>query len=242
MTIPPVLFAEVIGDLEKKNAKALATGTPDGDVRMLAAKITSYSVFLNAAHQDLIESELTGHHVEVAGRPHVSNAKVATMPDGSRGLYVDQTPFQAVMDRWRTGDFEGMERTFANLWREGQASINLEKLIRETKHLRRPDVTTLDGVVKQVHQALFGPCRDYSNLGTIMHLAGATPASHSSVLRRWNHSGRLRPWKFIPYTGFVARHEAIFTFGLRAGAITTRATNCVDLQCRSAVSEISTLH
>lgn len=42
--IPPVLFAEVIGDLEKKKVKALATGTPDGDVRMLTATITSHSV------------------------------------------------------------------------------------------------------------------------------------------------------------------------------------------------------
>ena len=66
---------------------------------MLAGKITSHSVFLNEAHHSLVASELLGHRIEMAGRPIVSNAKVARMPDGSRGLYVDQTPFQRVMDR-----------------------------------------------------------------------------------------------------------------------------------------------
>ena len=41
VNIPPVLFSEVLADLEK--AKGLATGTAEGDVRMLASKIISHS-------------------------------------------------------------------------------------------------------------------------------------------------------------------------------------------------------
>lgn len=230
VTIPPVLFAEVIGDLEKKKIKALATGTPDGDVRMLAAKITSHSVFLSAAHQDLIDAEIAGQPIEMAGRPHVSNAKVATMQDGSRGLYVDQTPFQAVMDRWRSGDFDGMEREFAKLWREGQASIDLERLLRETKYLRDQEAASLDAVVKRVHAAIFGPGRDFRNLTTIMQIAGVAPPRQAWAVERWKKSGRPRPWQFMPYTSFVARLEAIFMFGLHSRIITTRATNRIDLQ------------
>ena len=111
INLPPVLFAEVLADLAK--SKGLVTGTPDGDVRMLSKKITSYSVYTNAAHHALIAGELMGSPVEMSHRPVVSNAKSARMPDGSIGVYLDQTPFQEVMDRWVAGDFDGMEREFA---------------------------------------------------------------------------------------------------------------------------------
>ena len=108
VNVPPILFSEVLGDLSK--TKALATGRAEGDVRMLASKITSHSVFLNEAHHNLVASELHGHRIEMVGRPIVSNARAARMPNGSTGLYVDQTPFQVVMGRWCAGDFDGMER------------------------------------------------------------------------------------------------------------------------------------
>lgn len=59
VNVPPILFSEVLGDLSK--TKALATGRAEGDVRMLASKITSHSVFLNEAHHNLVASELHGH-------------------------------------------------------------------------------------------------------------------------------------------------------------------------------------
>lgn len=229
VNIPPVLFSEVLADLEKSKG-ALATGTREGDVRMLAGKIVSHSVFLNAAHHTLIASELAGHNVEMAGRPIVSNAKSARMPDGSIGLLVDQTPFQAVMDRWCAGDFDGMEREFAKLWRSDQASIDLEALIRETKQLRVERVTSLEGVIQQVHATLFGPGRDYIHLDNLMLLAGAEPSGRAAAIRRWNRSGRPPPMLFLPYTTFTARLEAIFVFGLHAGVITTRSTNRIDIE------------
>jgi hypothetical protein len=228
VNIPPILFSEVLGDLAK--TKGLATGSAEGDVRMLASKISSHSVFLSEAHYSLVAGELLGHRIEMAGRPIVSNAKSARMPDGSTGLYVDQTPFQAVMDRWRAGDFDGMEREFAKVWRSDQSSIDLEALIRDTKHLRTHGVTSLDAVLEQVHATLFGPGRDYSHLDNLMQLAGAEPSYRAKALRRWNRSGRPSPSAFLPYTAFVARLEAIFIFGLHAGVITTRATNRVDIE------------
>jgi hypothetical protein len=227
VNVPPVLFSEVLGDLAK--TKALATGTAEGDVRMLASKITSHSVFLNEAHYNLIASELQGHRVDMDGRPIVSNAKVARMPDGSSGIYVDQTPFQAVMDRWRAGDFDGMEREFGRLWRADQASINLEALIKDTKHLRVDGLTSLPAVVELVQAVLFRSGRDYAHLDNLMQMAGAEPSSRAAALRRWNRSGRPPPMTFVPYTAFVARLEAIFMFGLHAGVVTTRATNRIDI-------------
>ncbi len=114
VNIPPILFSEVLGDLAK--TKGLATGSADGDVRMLVGKIVHHSVYLNEAHHSLLAAELLGHPVTMDGRPIVSNGKSAKMPDGSLGIYVDQTPFQGVMDRWRAGDFDGMEREFAKVW------------------------------------------------------------------------------------------------------------------------------
>lgn len=229
VNIPPILFSEVLADLEKTKG-VLATGSGVGDVRMLANKIVSHSVFLNAAHHDLIASELAGHPVEMTGRPVVGNAKSARMPDGSIGLLVDQTPFQAVMDRWCAGDFDGMEREFARLWRADQARIDLEALMRETKYLRMNDLSDLDSVINHVHGILFNQWPNYSHLDNIMLLAGADPSSRATALRRWNRARRPAPFLFIPYTSFVARLEAIFMFGLHAKLVTTRATNRLDIE------------
>ncbi len=228
VNVPPILFSEVLGDLAK--TKALATGTAEGDVRMLSSKITSYEVFLNEAHYNLVANELHGHRIEMAGRPILSNAKTARMPDGSSGLYVDQTPFQAVMNRWCAGDFEGMEREFARLWRSDKALIDLEALIKDTKHLWVGGVNSLEAILEQVHATLFAGERDYSHLDNLMQLAGAEPADRATALRRWNRSGRPPPATFVPYTAFIARLEAIFMFGLHAGVITTRATNRIDVE------------
>jgi hypothetical protein len=118
VNIPSILFSEVLGDLAK--TKGLETGSADGDVRMLVGKIAHAWVNLNEAHHSLVAAELLGHPVPMDGRPIVSNGRSARMPDGSLGLYVDQTPFQGVMDRWRAGDFDGMELEFAKVWRRSK--------------------------------------------------------------------------------------------------------------------------
>jgi hypothetical protein len=228
INLPPVLFAEVLADLAK--SKGLTTGTADGDVRMLSKKITSYSVYLNAAHHNLIAGELLGHPVELSHRPVVGNAKSARMPDGSVGVYLDQTPFQGVMDRWVAGDFDGMEREFAKSWREDQKTIDLEQLIRDTKHLRADDLMSLGAVVERANALVFADQRDYGHLDNLMQLAGAEPSHRATALRRWNRSGRPHPPRFLPYTTFVARLEAIFMFGLHAGVVTTRPTNRIDIE------------
>lgn len=228
LNIPPDLFSEVLGNLAK--TKALATGNPDGDVRMLAKKIASYSVDLNVAHHQLVDGELHGHSVGMSGRPVVGNAKTARMPDGSVGVFVDQMPFQKVWSRWCAGDFEAMEREFAKVWKAHQSSINLEALIRDTKHLRIKGIASLQAVREHLRAVFFGFGRDYSDLDQIMQLAGAEPAGRARALRRWNQSGRPAPIEFVPYTAFVAYLDAIFMFGLHAGVITTRATNRIDIE------------
>lgn len=229
VNIPPILFSEVLADLSK--TKSFATDSADGDVRMLVGKISSHSVNLSAAHYSLVAGELLGwQSIEMSGRPIISNAKIARMPDGSIGSYVDLTPFQRVMDCWRAGAFEDMEREFAKAWRSDQASIDLEGLKRETKNLWGSGRASLEEIVAGVQASLFGPTRNYSGLDALMQLAGAEPSHRAKALRRWNRVGRPAPIQFAPYTSFVARLEAIFLFGLHAGVITTRATNRLDIE------------
>src|SRR5208283_2403002 len=110
-------------------------------------------------------------------------------------------------------------------WRADQASIDLEALIRDTKHFWGKGAASLDTVVNGVQSHLFGPGRNYSDLDTLMQLANAKPSHRAKALRRWNRIGRPAPIHFAPYTSFVARLEAIFLFGLHGGVISTRATN-----------------
>jgi hypothetical protein len=197
---------------------------------MLARKITSYAIYLNTAHHELIASELDGHHaVDMSGRPIV-HGRSARMPDGSVGTLIDQTPLQAVMARWCEGDFDEMEKEFAKVWRSRQAQFDLEQVIRETKYLKTGDLNSIEAACRYAHRVLFSRHGEYNDFDRIMVLAGAEPSSRAKAMRRWAQNGKPPPIRFAPYTSYVAWVEALFVFAMHAGVVTTRATNRIDIE------------
>lgn len=70
VNVPPVLFAEVLGDLHK--TKNLSTTSGVRDAQALARKVDGSSVDLHMDTQRLVTQELLGYEITMDGRPCVA--------------------------------------------------------------------------------------------------------------------------------------------------------------------------
>lgn len=228
VNVPPVFFAEILGDLKKE--KGFSTSSAEGDVKMLSSKISSAFIELNAESEALVTMELHGRTFPMDGRPVIDRAEPVQMPDGTFGMYIDNTPMQEVLDRWKAGDFEGMEKAFAEVWRNKLATIDLEKIIRSTKGLRDKSMDTPAAVGGAVDSLLRKPNRNYANLLRCMDVLGIPASWRNQIIDRWKRRGRPPADQFIPYTAYVARLELFFLIGVAHHVITTRASNQIDME------------
>jgi hypothetical protein len=227
VNLPPVFFAEVLGDLRKE--KGFSTGSGEGDVKMLSSKVDAAFVDLNSDSRQLVRDELRGKRFEMDGRP-VLEAESVPMPDGSYGTFIDQTPMQRVMGRWKEGNFEAMEREFAQVWRDRLAGIDLQKIVQLTKPLRDKQVQTPAGVRGVVDNLLFRPDQNFANLSHWIDLVEVPPNWKRPILDTWKKLRRPPAIRFAPYTAHVARVRAFFYIGITHHVITTRSSNQIDME------------
>ncbi len=227
VNLPPVFFAEVVGDLRK--VKGFSTGSGEGDVKMLAGKVDSAFVDLNADSRTLVRDELRGRSVPVDGRP-ILEAERVRMPDGSYGMFLDQTPMQRVMTRWQEGNFEAMEREFAQVWRNRLASIDLHKVVQLNEHQRDKQARTPADIRRIVDDLLFRPDQNFANLSRWIDFVDIPAAWKRPVLLAWKNIGRPPGIKFAPYTAHVAKVRAFFYIAVTHHVITTRSSNQIDME------------
>lgn len=227
VNVPPVFFSEILGDLKKE--KGFSTGTAIGDVRMLSGKVESAFIDLNAEAHNLVAMELKGYGFPLDGRPILEHAERIRDPRGGFGIYIDQTPMQRVLDRWKAGDFQGMEEAFAKVWRDHLADIDLQKIISATKHFRDKSRNTPAAVMKLVDSMLFKPNQNYANLNLWMEMIGIPPKWRKEVVAEWKKSGRPAASEFVPYTAYMARLEVFFYLAVAHHVITTRPSNRIDM-------------
>jgi hypothetical protein len=227
VNLPPVFFAEILGDLRK--VKGFSTGSGEGDVKMLSGKVASAFVDLNADSRILVRDEVRGRRIELDGRP-ILEAEPVRMPDGDYGMFIDQTPMQRVMTRWRQGNFEAMEREFAQVWRDRIARIDLQKIVQLTKHQRDKQVRTPADVRRVVDDLLFRPDQNFANLSRWIDLVDVPKAWKRLILDAWKNIGRPPAVKFAPYTAHIAKVRAFFNIALTHHVITTRSSNEIDME------------
>lgn len=228
VNVPPVFFAELLGDLKKE--RNFSTGSAVGDVKMLAGKMVSAYIDLNAEARSLVALELRGYTFPLNGLPILENAQPIKDSRGGIGLYVDQTPMQRVMDRWQAGDFSGMEEAFAKVWRDTLATINLQKIIGWTKHVRDKSCDTPESVMKLVETFLFKPNQNYANLVRWMDAIGFPDDLQERVITRWKASNRPPIEHFAPYTAYTARLRLFFYLAVAHHVVTTRSSNRIDVE------------
>lgn len=227
VNVPPVFFAEILGDLRKE--KGFSTGTAEGDVKMLSAKVDSAFIDLNAELHELVVLELEGFGFPLDGRPILEHAERIKDPRGGFGILVDQTPMQRVLERWTAGDFEGMEKSFAKIWRARLSEIDLQKIVETTKHLREKSLRTPAAVMGLADDILRKPDHNYANLVLWMDVLGIPPKRQREVVARWKAEGRPPALEFVPFTAYAARLEVFFFLAVAHHVISTRPSNRIDV-------------
>jgi hypothetical protein len=227
VNLPPVFFAEVLGDLEKK--AGFSTGSGEGDVKMLAGKVDSAFVALNKDSRMLVQDELLGKRFEMDGRP-VLDAESVRMPDGKYATFYDQTPMQRVLARWKEGNFEAMEREFAQVWRNRIASIDLQKIVQLNKPVRNKSVRTPADIGHLVNDLLFRPDRNFANLSNWLDIVGAPESMKRLMFESWKRAGRPPANRFAPYIAHIAKVHYFLYIAVAHHVITTRSSNQIDME------------
>lgn len=225
LNFPPVFFAEVLADLMKRRP---TTGTPEGDVKALAKKIVTYAVHPNQAAMDLLRAELAGVRIPMIGQIADQQGQIIEMPDGSKGLFIDSTPTQELLERWTKGQFDSSEKDFARIWREGMSEIRLEELFRTIKAVRHAHVKIPADVIRVVDRALTG--RDFQLLKHAMALGNSPQEQVEAAISAWKRFRRPPIAKFLPYTFFTLRIELYFLIALANRVVSTRDSNRIDIE------------
>ena len=214
--ITPIFFVETLADLEKQVALGR---TPESVVGGLAAKSVLFGPDINVYHGTLCAAELLGHELEMRGVPVVSGGRSFRFGD-RRGVLLDQPLEADALQRWQEGRFLDVERSFARVWRERLAGLNLDKGWRQLKglgvgklHVRdlAHAKSIVDGLVNAdgwQGNALIAACESLSLPEPLV----------MQIVARWRRAGSPILPKFAPYTAHVLTVDMFFYLGLLSGS------------------------
>lgn len=232
--VTPLFYVETLADLEKAAAEGR---TPEEVVGSLAAKTPS-DAYPNVHHRTLISAELQGQEIEMSGRIMVAEGEYRRAPDGSLGVHIDEFPEAAMLLRWKTGEFDEVEREVAKAWRAELAAHEPERMIGIVRNIvptgtRISDLDTLKGLIDT-----FCESDEREVVALALHVLEVPEASQRMVLERWETAGRPPLPAFAPYTTHMFKVDLLYYLGIDRGFIpasarATRPTWPTCTTCRS---------
>ena len=221
----PVLFIEVLGDLKKfagDHARSVEL------VGRVASKIHSGDSAFSAHHLTLLESNLLGGRIEMAGRPHLDGGLEVTADNGERGIIFDEPPERLALRRWLAGEFNDAEHALAERWRATTRAANWEPYRGMATTL--PRVKSLKALGEMVWGYLDDPRYQIRHLKLLLEESQFPEAFKTVVFQRWLRLGRPPLCIFAPYGCYCLRVYLLFYLGIANSLLGTRATNRVDLE------------
>jgi hypothetical protein len=221
-----LFFVETLADIEKEVESGR---TPEQVVGNLAEK-TPTGGLPNVHHQTLCLYEVLGRsRVEMRERVVVAGGK-HFVEGGRRGVVMDESPEIAALNRWRNGQFLGVERAFARGWRQALSMLDLEAIAEEgTAILRREGHPRDLEEAKAMAVGIIGkPGSRYARNALNAILAPET--ARRAVIRRWQDQGAPPLRAVAPYAAHVVTVDLFFSIALAAGFISRdRPSNRVDI-------------
>lgn len=230
IVVTPVLIVEVLANLAKGDQADFSREA----VRMLADKLNPIDAKINVHYRLICIDNLLGGHTPVDGRPVLGGAVPITAKDGSRGVFIDESPEAKAIMRWRRGIFSDDEMSSAQEWRESARAIDLEgqrRMVREALG-GTPAIKSVEELGRLVDQMLTAPTseRQWLNIAQFMDAIRMPTDGSRWVRARWESAGRPPFRAFAPYAFYCARANLVFGLGVVSGVVTTRPTNRIDLE------------
>jgi hypothetical protein len=224
--VTPLFYVETLADLEKATAEGR---TPEEVVGSLAAKTPS-DAYPNIHHRTLISAELQGQEIEMSGRIMVAEGEYRRAPNGSLGMHIDEFPEATMLLRWKTGEFDQMEREVAKAWRADLAAHEPERMIAIARNIlpagtRISDLETLKGRIDT-----FCESDEREVVALALDVLEVPEASQYTVLKRWETAQRPPLSAFAPYTTHVFKVDLLYYLAIDRGFISgERASNKADM-------------
>jgi hypothetical protein len=119
--ISPLFFVETLADFSKEVAQ---DRTPEHVVGSIAAKTPDMGSIASVHHRHLCIANLDGYPIEMGRRPHIAQGRRFQV-DGRDGALFKNPPEMVAFPRWQQGDFLGVERDFAQQWRNALSTMDL---------------------------------------------------------------------------------------------------------------------
>lgn len=224
--IAPIFLMEALGDLAKDPKKG-ASG--DKFVSSLVNKIDVLGSTVNVDHQDLVFDDLVTGQVEMGMRPCRGHAREVIDDEGNKGIFFEEGPEEQMMNEWRRGRFEEVERTLARQYRDAIKGIDLSHFPRSLQKAQRERFRSVRAVANH--------CTNFvDNMGGIRgfrlacEVFGLDDDQIRIVKESWDARGRPSLRQAAPYARYALIINLTFGLGLMTGVITTRPSNYVDLQ------------
>lgn len=227
LNVPPVLLAEILGDLKKHANPNLSRN----EVRDLANKLVPACCSVNVGFRDLISGELAGHPITMDGRPVKGGGKRVMSNDGKMGVVFEHTPESEALLRWQSGKFLEAEALLADVWRLSTQFLDLESMQRQLRpaYSGQVNLRTLTQTCEFVDGLIVSAPPDLL-LSWLLRDAGLSPMLGQDFVQRIRGLGNGSLKLHAPYTAHCLRVSLTFHFALAFGLIGTRPTNRIDME------------
>jgi hypothetical protein len=198
-------------------------------VGSLAAKTPS-DAYPNVHHRTLISAELQGQEIEMSGRIMVAEGEYRRAPDGSLGMHIDDFPEAAMLLRWKTGEFDEVEREVAKGWRAELAVHDPERMVGIVRNIFPTGTRITDLETLKARIDAFCESAEREVVSLALHVLEVPDAAQRMVFERWEALGRPPLPIFAPYTTHVFKVDLLYYLGVDRGFISgERASNKADM-------------
>jgi hypothetical protein len=226
--ISPLFFVETLADLSKEVAKGR---TAEQVVGTIASKTPGMGSFVAVSHWHLRLANLLGYPIPMEGRVPVGRG-LRTQLAGDNATVYDLPPEMGALERWRKRDFLGVEREFAQRWRNALSSMDPTSVypILRTLGSDRVKPRDLAEARERAARMVHGDGRRYKTLETAFKMFGIPSELRPRILERWKDAGRPALDEFAPYAAYNLTVDLFFYLSLDAGVISSqRPSNLVDV-------------
>lgn len=224
----PLFFVETLADLNKP---AREGWTPEEEVRLIAQKFPDLHGTPNVFHGTLHYANLMGYPVPMTGQiilPQGHFAKAA----GRKAVVHDLAPEVKAFRRWLKGDFQAVERSYAQAWRSAVASSDLSTTAETfvSSGIVNGPCTTLEAAKCCGENAVKTEDNPVPAMKMAILLFGASERAQPRFWERWTNAACPPLSGYAPYAAYAVAVEIFFQMAVSARLIASeRASNRVDI-------------
>jgi hypothetical protein len=226
VSVPPVLFAEILADLAKTNTKQ----PPQQVVAGLCSKLAACGDVFQEDYRTISLAILSGATIEMDGRPVPAGMTPFRESDGSSALFFDSTPYQETLYRWRAGDYELGERLASGAWRKSLDGLSLDSFRAgmTAHHIVVPTASSPQEIPDIVGTLLLRASLQETWLRWIAGRVGCRAHQVDAIVSAWQVAGRPLLKYAFPFIYHCLRVQLALFIGVRDHFIKWKGSNVVD--------------